>query len=1056
MKMRKLYATVSLCASMLTLGLCLPVRAGEVSGTAAATSLPSAPQQRSVQGTVTDASGPVVGATIVVEGTSGGTISDQNGQFTLNVTPGQTLVVSFIGHVTQRIPVGTATQFDVVLETEAISVDEVVVTALGIKREKKALGYAMQEVKGESIVAAREVNVTNALTGKVSGLQIIRSSNGPGGSSKIILRGSSSLTGDNQPLIVVDGVPMDNKAGADNNDYWNPSADMGNGLSDINPEDIESMSVLKGGSAAALYGSRAGNGVILITTKTGRSNEGLGITVSSSASVETTFLTPRMQSSFGQGDNNVFNNRSNNSWGPAIAGQIETMWNGNKESMNAYDNVGNYFDTGVNLTESVTFQQQYGKSSIYTSFTRMDDNSKIPGADYSRTNMTAHAVSVFGKTDRWTLDTKVSYIRSDARNRPLAGQNASNSFYTMYLLPRSMDIRGFEAARNEDGKMLWYGGGQQVNPYWASRYNLTNDIRDRFLLSGALKYRFTNWLDGELRAGRDMYTTTSEGKLYAGSPIVANGRYDAGKDTFFEDNMSFLFNAHRDDIIDRLGVAATFGGNLMHNKSNRMSASSGELNVPDLFTINNGVSNPTINFIPTEKKINSLYGSAQLNWDGYLFLDATFRNDWSSTMSRASRSYFYPSVSLSYVFTDMARRAGMSLPWWFSFAKLRGSFAQVGNDLSPYQLYNTYETGKDPNGVTVAGRRPTLYDDTVRSELVSSWEAGAELRFFNNRLGVDFAWYRTNATRQLINLPVDNLSGYTNRKINAGNIQNQGFELMINARIMDRPGGFSWDLGANVSRNRNTIVSLADGVSRYELGGFDELKILATAGGDYGEIYGSTFARVTDASSPYYGKMIVDENGRPVKNGTISRLGTQQASALAGITNTFTYKGFDLSFLIDGRFGGKIFSGTNRGMQVAGTAGITAPGGKRDKIVVDGVVASGTTYAPNTKEITTQDYWLATAGNGNLGIIESNVYDATNVRLRNVSLNYTLPKKMLAGTFFRSVKVGVSCNNVVMFKSYMRGIDPESVFATGSNATGFENAASPTSRTYLFNISFGL
>lgn len=409
------------------------------------------------QGTVVDAQGePLIGVSILEVGTTNGTITDIDGKFTLQVTSGATLELSYIGYKTQQLKavsdLGTIQMSD---DTEVLQ--EVVVTALGIKREKKALGYAMQEVKGESLVEARETNLANALSGKISGVQIIRSSNGPGGSSKIQLRGANSVTGTNQPLIVVDGVPMDNFTGASNNDIDNPSMDMGNGLSDINPEDIESMSVLKGASAAALYGSRAGNGVILITTKKGKENPGLGVTISASVSAETLFMLPKRQTSFGQGENGVYDATNGNSWGPAITGQEYTKWDGSTGIMQAYDNVRNYFDTGINFTESISFSQMFGKTAIYTSLNRMDDASKIPGSELHRTNLTLRASSSFGKDDRWSVDAKVQYINSLANNRPQGGSRDANAFYTVFNLPTTIDIRDFSSPlKDEYGNMTWW------------------------------------------------------------------------------------------------------------------------------------------------------------------------------------------------------------------------------------------------------------------------------------------------------------------------------------------------------------------------------------------------------------------------------------------------------------------------------------------------------------------------------------------------------------------------------------------------------------------------
>lgn len=1020
-------------------------------------------------GTVQDSKGEaIVGATILVKGQAKGkgTLTDPKGHFVLSgLKVGSELVISCVGYKTQTVR-WTGTPLSITLEDEMTQLSGVVVTALGIRREKKALGYAMQEVKGDQLMAVREPNITNALSGKVSGIQIIKGSSSPGSSSKIVLRGNSSLSGSNQPLIVVDGVPMDNTTGATNNDFWNPAADMGNGLSDINAEDIESMTVLKGASAAALYGSRAGNGVIQIITKSGRKNNGLGVTISSSVGVERLFMVPRLQSQFGQGTNGAYKNDVSSSWGPRIEGQEYTKWDGTKTNMQAYDNVASYFkSSGIDLTENIAFSQMYDRTSIYSSLTRTDNKSHIPGASLGRTNMTLRATTKFGPSDRWSTDTKVQYIRSFVQNRPLNGANASNAFYTMYSLPRSMDIRDFEEARTPQGAMRWYGVGNQTNPYWASKYNLNNDTRDRFLISAALKYKITDWLNAELRVGSDQYSTRIERKTYAGSPIAGGGgKYETEQIKFYENNYSFLVSAQRDNVFGKLGLSGSVGGNLMERKHNGLRASVSQLIVPNLFSLTNGTDKPDNYESYSHKKINSLYGTAQLNWDGYFFLDGTLRNDWSSSLAKANRSFLYPSISTSLVITDMLRKMDVNAPSWLSFAKVRASAAQVGNDLEPYQLYSAYRIEKDPLGGTMANIDNVLYNDKVRSELIKSYELGLEMRFFDSRFGVDFAWYRTNATNQLIRLGMDPASGYDAKMINAGNIQNEGIEFMVTADII-RSEGLKWNAQLNLSHNENRIIKLYDGggiespVTEYNLGTYDNLKILAREGGKYGEIWGSSYKRVEDKTSDLYGKIITDENGLPIA-GDEKKLGDQQPDLLAGLTNSFSFAGFDLSFLIDARFGGKMFSGTNHALQAGGAAAATVVNGARDKFVVDGAieseVAGKTVYKKNTVEVTPQDYWGAIVGrSGNLGINEANIYDATSVRLRNIALSYTLPKSLLKNTPITKAKLGISCNNVWMIKSYMNGIDPESVFATGSNATGYEFASSPTTRSFLFNITLG-
>jgi len=1015
--------------------------------------------QNTVTGTVKDAKGEAIPAvSILVKGSTQGVSSDAEGKFRISAAQGSVLIFRYIGFKTQEVTVGSSNTINVVLADESNNLNEVVVTALGIQREKKSLGYAVQEVKGESLVEAREPNVVNTLSGKVSGLQVTRSSNGPAGSSKITLRGNNSLTGDNQPLIVIDGVPVNNFTGATNNDYYNPSIDYGNGLSDINSEDIESVSVLKGPSASALYGSRAGNGVILITTKSGRIQKGLGITVSSTFGTESIFTRPKMQNDYAQGDQNGFDPMLSTSWGPKITGQTVTNWRGEQEVLSAHDNLGNYADQGFSSNQSVSLQQQYKSTSVYTSFNRLDDRSMIPGAKLQRTNLLARAISKFGEDDKWTVDTKVQYSNSNAQNRPATGANPNNVFATLYQFPRSLDIRQLNPSVDPTtNRMIWYNNSSQLNPYWAKDYNLNQDIRDRYLLNGSLKYQVNSWLNAEIKAGADKFSTTTEGKLYGGSPSNPGGLYSLGKQTFTETNFSFLLSGQKDNLIERLGGNFTVGGNLMSQQNSGLNGNSGQLNVPNLFSLNNGINNPTVEQIFNQRRINSLYGTLGVNWDGYLFLDGTFRNDWSSALGPQNRSFFYPSINLSLVLTEMLNKMGTNVPEWLTYAKLRGSAATVGNDMGPYQLYNTYNIGKDPNGNTTGSRNETLFDPFVRSELIKSYEAGAELRLFKSRLGLDFSIYKSNATNQLIDLPMDPLSGYRRMKINSGDIQNTGIEITLDGRILESENGLNWNMGVNFSRNKNTVESIKEGIDLYRLGGFDDVAVYAKAGAKYGEIYGSTFRRVEDPASPYNGQLLLDANGLPQVGNQNVRLGNQQANALLGITNTFSYKGFNLSFLIDGRFGGKIFSSTLAQMQRNGTSDKTVVNGLRDNIVTSGAILNTTTnqFEQNTKAVTPQQYWAAVAGVGNLGITEANLYDASNIRIRNINLAYNFSPKMLEKTFIQRAKLGVSCNNVWLITSHMNGLDPESVFATNTNATGFENGAAPTSRSFSFNLTLG-
>lgn len=1016
-------------------------------------------QDTKVTGTVEDEFGPVAGASVVIKGTTTGTMTDMDGHFTLEgVKKGDIIQISFIGFATQDIPYTGQATLNVKLAEDAQKLDEVVVTALGMKRDKKALGYAMQELKGDELLSSREPNLANSLSGKVSGLQIVRSSNGVGGSSKIVLRGNNSLTGSNQPLIVVDGTPMDNFTGGVDDVWGNSGADMGNGLSDINPEDIESMTVLKGASAAALYGSRAGNGVILITTKSGKKNEGLGITVNAGITTESIFLKPDLQNSFGQGSVGAYDNQSRLSWGPKAEGQMVSDWLGRQVPLKTYDNIDAFFNTGTSFNEGVSFQQNIKGTSVFSSINRSDDAGITPESKLNKTNITLRATTFLDEAEKWKIDAKVNYINMNAHNRPIQGVNPSNAFNTIYNLPRSLNVAEFKQDVDEQGNMIWWDASKnpQENPYWVTKYRQNNDTRNRLLGNIALKYAPTNWFDIELRGGTDYYTTTKNEKVYAGGNTTPSGLYNEGSETFYENNYSFLATARKDNLIDRLGGFVSFGGNLMMQKRTKMNASAGELLVPNLFSLNNGINKPTVTSELTRRKMNSLYGSLQLNWDGYLFLDVTARNDWSSTMSKANRSYFYPSVSLSGVISDMVPKLGGQMPEWFTFAKVRASYAEVGNDLDPYQLYNNFTVGKDENGNTTAAPGNVLFDSTVRSELIKSWEAGFDVRFFNNRLGLDAAWYKTNATRQLLNLPMDPFSGYSSRKVNAGNIQNEGIEISLNGAILDNPKGLSWNSTAQFSLNRNKIIDLYPGVTLYDIKTLDAIQIVAVQGSYYGDIYGQTFQRVEDKNDPDYGKIIVGEDGLPLITTGKSKVGNQSPDWMLGWTNSFAYKGFNLSFLVDFRIGGDLYSATASNLYVRGNAaGTVVNGNRQDFVVPNSVVQTSNGYAENKVPVTHQNYWERIGSTGNYGLPEMFTYDATNIRLRNITLGYDFNRAMLQKTPFQRLRLSATCNNVWMIHYNLPGIDPESVSATNTNATGFENGAAPTSRSFTFNVTVG-
>lgn len=938
--------------------------------------------------------------------------------------------------------------------TKASKIDEIVVTAYGVKKEKKALGYSFQDVKGQTLVEAKETNVTNALVGKVAGLQVIKAGFGPGSSSKINLRGFNSFKGDNQPLIVVDGVPLSNSTGAKpkqqdgvfNNDFWNPDLDMGNGLSDLNAEDIESISVLKGGAASALYGSRGGNGVILITTKSGKKKGGVGISYSTSLGFETIFMKPKMQHSFTQGSNglpNPANSDNTTSWGPAFT-----------ESMQRYDNLDNFFKTGVNSQHNLSFQGNLGEgTSLYTSAAYLNDNSQIPNSKYERFNFTAKMNSTFGASKRWTTEMKVQYISTKANNRPSGGQGDGNYYPAILLMPQNINIRDYREGQTQNEVTSRWITPNGINPYWSAYNSLNADKKDRFLLNGYLKYQFNDWLSGDVRLGTDFYALNADARVWTGSS--RKNSYATSEEKFYENNYIASLTAKKDNLFGKWGGSFSIYGQMMETRTKAMYFSTQNLIVPNAFNVKNTSDNAAAanTEIDLWKKINSVFAAAEINYDGYWFVNATTRTDWSSTLSIENRSYIYNSISSSLVLTDMLNKLNGFSSNMLSFAKLRAAYAVTGNSLEPYELYNNYALSTDPNGHITLSRKKILYNANLQAEKLKTFEVGTDLKFFN-RISLDVSYFHNSATGQLIDLPMNPLSGYEKAKISSGGLNNSGFEFVLNTDVFKNEN-FTWNVNANFSKLKSVVDEINGDVLNYPLGGFDNVTFFSAVGKPYGAIYGTKFLRVEDPNSPYFGKLIVGQNGLPQGTSDQHFLGDQTPRALFGFTNSFVYKNFGLSFLIDGRIGGKFFSATQFALQRAGLAEDTAPGGKRDNFVVDAVVQqNGGGYTSNTKEITQQDYWAAVT-TGNLGITEQNIYDATNIRLRNIQVSYSFPKSIFQKLALQSAKVSFTANNVWMIYSKAKGIDPESVFAINSNAVGFENMAFPTTRSYLFTITLG-
>lgn len=1010
----------------------------------------SVQQTIDITGVVKDDVGePVIGANILVKGTNNGVITDMEGRFSLKIPQANALlVVSYIGYISQEIQVGDKRSLTIILHPATEDLGEVVVTALGIKRETKALGYSVQEVKGGSLTEARESNVLNSLSGKLAGVQISRSGNGEGGSSRIIIRGNNSIAGNNEPLVVVDGVPVNNfNSGTSGIDQWGGS-DGGNGLSDINPDDIESISVLKGAAAAALYGARAGNGVLMITTKKGSKVKGLGITWNSNVMMENPLVKPKMQNLYGQGTNGTFDANSNYSWGAKMEGQMLKDWTGQERPYSAYDNdITDFLGTGVTTTNTLEANAVNEKISFRgtLSYQRMDG--VIPTNYQDKYMMNLRTTVNLSK--KLSLDAKINYVKQRGWNRPQLTGSPENIMANYLMMPRNVHYSDMAGGVNEDGIVKRWTTDEAnyvLNPYYTTGFNKNNNQRDRFIGFLALQYTPTSWLTIKLRHGEDMYWEKGDWRHASGTPYGKyNGKGDYGLNTsdFRERNTDALITATKDNWWDSgFSGSLSVGGNLMFQQNNSYAMSTGLLAIPDFFAISNGET-PTPSHYISKKSVNSLYGFAQLSYKNWIFLDVTARNDWSSTLPYKNRSFFYPSVGLGWVVSDMLRSYEVNVPEWLSLAKLRASYAEVGNDTDPYRLLTTYGIYTVIDDIKGASTASTIPLADLKPELIKSTEAGFDIRFFNNRLGLDLTWYKKNATNQILALPISSTTGKSSRMINAGNIQNTGIEIVLNGTPV-RTKDFEWNVSVNYSKNTNKIKELHPDSRRFILASTDFVNIVATEGSTYGDLYGRAYQRDEQ------GRKIIDENGLPLLESDMNtQIGNYMPKWTGSMINSFTYKNLSFSFMLDMRYGGDIFvNSLARGSQY-GTTELSLQG--RDEwyagtggIVVDGVTADG---KQNTVAANPQAYWDRVSRAG-----EEFVYDGTNLRLRELTVGYMFPNKILAKTPFTNLKLSFVGRNLWLIKNNIPGYDPESSYSTG-NGQGIEYASLPSMRSFGFNLN---
>lgn len=1029
-------------------------------------------QDHTVQGTVVSAvdGDPLPGASVVEIGTLNGTATDVDGTFILEISsPDASLSVTFIGYVSQAIPVEGQSEITISLEEDTGLLEEVVVTAGGIERKERALGYSVTEVGGEDLREIRENNIANALAGKVAGVIVSKPASGPGGSSRVIIRGASSLGEDSQPLYVVDGVPIDNTTQGSAG-MWG-GTDGGDGIGSLNPDDIEKMSVLKGPAAAALYGTRAKNGAILITTKKASPGIGLGVEFSSNTTFENVLVNTDWQRQYGQGTRGEKPTSEeealstvDSAWGPLLDGQDVLSWDGSQQPYSLAANpVTAFYNTGVTSTNSLALTTATEASSLRIGLSHLENQGISPNSGLQRTSFLLRGSSQFGS--RLSADAKINLIREFVVNRPRLSDSPGNANYSVYQLAPNVDVESMRCPPEEencsdlgvdvDGRELHRGlfdNIYQQNPYWAAHRYTNRDEDLRAIGFVSLAYQFAEGIQLRGRFGGDTYTTRRTGITPWGTAYQPLGSQSETEFRVTEINTDFLLTVNR-ELTSSIGLQAIAGGNLLYREAETLTLSGGGgFNVPGLEVVNNQNTRGH-GYGYNEKQINSLYGSAELSYNDYFYLTVTARNDWSSTLPVASNSYFYPSFSASLVLSD-----ALELPDIISFAKLRGSWAQVGGDTFPYQLALTYSLAAShlgqPRGQVAQGSIPL---SELRPSQTVGIEGGFDVRFLDNRFGIDFTYYTESATNQILSTTISNASGFGAQVINAGEIANQGLELLFSTTPV-REGDWRWDLDLNLARNQNEVVDLVEGQTSLVLGESRHRGNFVTAdiGEAYGSIKGKKYLRQNvptgeDASDcDSTGPIVHDADGLPVATSDLCVIGNGTPDLTGGISSSLRWRNLSLNLLFDMRFGGDLFSVTNSAGYLNGLHRNTLQGRDVGYIVGDGVNEAG---EPNTVEADPQDYF-GRIGGGTIG--EEFIYDASFVKLRELQVRYDLPSRLFVRTPVKFASISLVARNLFLLYSNVDNLDPESLYNSTNRGIGLEHAGVPQTRSIGFNLNVRL
>ena len=1001
--------------------------------------------QQQVTGIVTDADGaPLPGANILEKGTTNGVQSGFDGNFSIGVSDeNAVLVVSYIGFAAKEVPVNGNTTLNVRLEESAEGLDEVVVTALGITRDEKALPYSVSELAGEGLTQARENNLGNALTGKIAGVNASGSATGPSGSSRVIIRGNGSLSGDNQPLYVVNGVPINNTNQGTPGTYG--GVDEGDGLLSINPDDIETISVLKGGASAALYGSRAANGVILITTKSGKVRKGIGVEFNSTYTNESPLAIPDWQYEYGSGsrglkpttqDEAIANGRI--SWGDKLDGSevinpdgIARPYSPQKENIKNFYNNGDTFSNTLALTggnENINFR---------FSASNMDNHGIIPNSYINRKTFNLSIGATL--SEKIIFEGRAQYSIEANKNRTYIADFTKNPNAAVGLVATNIDVRTLAPGYDDRGyETPWSDYVFVVNPYFAVNKVHNQDERRRFIGSFSTRYNITDFLYARARLGIDYFNIEGSDITPTGILYSPDGSMTERNSLTYETNIEALLGF--DKRFGDISINSLIGGNRMHNKLRGHNFSSGLFNVPFNYFLTNG-SSPVFDKIFRESAINSLFGSVDIGYNSFLYLSLTGRTDWFSTLSADSNSLFYPSIGLSFLFSDVWK----SKPSWIDYGKLRTSWAQVGGGApDPYGLSLAYVAQSSSHlGQPLMNIDGTVIPNILKPYTSTTYESGLEMRFFGNRLQTNITFYDRTTTDDIVQASVPYSSSYSSVSLNVGKMRNTGIELLFSGTPVKTRNGFTWDVSYNMAYNKNTVLKIADGLTSLQIPG-------ATARTNNGFIY--HYENMPFGMIAGYKRRRNDEgqivynssNGLPLQS-EFTALGRGVPPLTMGISNNFSYKNFSFGFLLDGKFGGQLYTATNAYGTFYGLHKKTVENNVReDGISVSGVDENGNDFQAT---VPAQEYYQGIA----FSITDDFVSDADFVKLRQLTLGYSLPQSLLAKTPFQYASLSFVARNLLLLYSTVKNVDPESNYST-SNGQGLENFGVPPTRSYGLNL----